>query len=559
MGSCHGEDILLSESLGFGFRLDCGDNSGLTLSRPSPRLLISMNLKPVTMAFPQSTPLKSNNAETFEHLRQQPVRLAPVFLRSLMGIAAIFCSIVVAGKLWSQELEQVQTTVVDTDALTFAFGPAARFSNTANGRTHQQTALTTYRGYQYVTYYNAKRQVCVGRRKLPSGSWNVIAFQDHRFETNDSHNAAVLGICDKDGTIHMAFDHHATQLNYRVSKLGAAHRPESVQWNADLFGPVTHTLGSVTPDSRVTYPRFFASPNGNLMLFYRGVTSGDGNGMIEEYDGDRHDWTVGLGKVIARDIGTYVVDGESSLYRCPYMNSLSYAGKRLHASWVWRDRFEKTHPDNQHDLCYAYSDDDGRTWHNSNGDLVGRTGQEFIHLDTPGIVVADIPTKFALTNQNTHFAYADDSIHIVLTHRSEIDTGRTWVRCYHHYWRNRDGVWRHQALPFSGKRPKLVGTEDRQLVLAYTDDGELFFAIGQPNDDRSAWEWKSLKMLQQQSIFGDIVLDSNRWQQDQVLSIYAQQVPSTFIETDLNEPLDGIPTPLRVIDYRIVSPDADQH
>ncbi len=161
----------------------------------------------------------------------------------LSGPFAVFA----VAQVPASQLELIEKTNVEERALTFATGPATRFSNAVNGRTHQQTPLTTYRGYQYVTYFDAERRVCIGRRKLPHGSWEVIQFKDHKIESTDSHNAAVIGICDKDGTIHMAFDHHATRLNYRVSKLGAAHHPDSVQWNTDLFGGVNHTLGSVSP------------------------------------------------------------------------------------------------------------------------------------------------------------------------------------------------------------------------------------------------------------------------------------------------------------------------
>jgi hypothetical protein len=455
--------------------------------------------------------------------------------------------------LAADTVELLRKSTVDEKALTFAVGPAARFSIAVNGRTHQQTPLTTYAGYQYVTYFDAERRVCIGRRKLPAGAWEVIHFEDHRFKTNDSHNTAVLGICDQDGTIHMAFDHHASELNYRVSKLGAAHDPESVQWNADLFGPVTHTLGQIKAAQRVTYPRFVPKPDGNLMLFYRSVTSGNGDGMLEEYDGKKHDWTPGLGKVIARDIGTFTANGKTSEFRCAYMNGVSYAGNRLHASWVWRDRFEKTNPRNQHDLCYAYSDDDGRTWMNSAGVTIGRTGKEFIHLDSPGVVVAEIPINSGLTNQTTHFAYADGSIHVFVRQATKKRGGER----YFHYWRDVKGRWRQEMLPFSGGRPKLVGTGDRSLVLVYTaedDDGreELAIAKGQPNSGLTLWQWERLKLPRRYGISGEAVLDLRRWKQERVLSIYGQEEPVRIIRTEGTRAVDGLPAPLNVVDYKLL-------
>ncbi|MFK7911980.1 MAG: BNR repeat-containing protein [Akkermansiaceae bacterium] len=450
------------------------------------------------------------------------------------------------ARLPAQQLELIKKTTVERKALTFAEGSATRFGSAVNGRSHQQSPITTYRGYQYVTYFDAERRVCIARRKLPSGAWQIIQFKDHLFETNDSHNTAVLGICDKDGTIHMAFDHHATRLNYRVSKLGAAHDPDSVRWTVDLFGKKQHTLGSVKPDKKVTYPRFFSASNGNLMLYYRAVTSANGHGMIEEYDGDRHDWTPGLGKFISRDIGTYTVAGKTSRFRCPYMNSLSYAGDRLHASWVWRDRFEKTHPNNQHDLCYAYSDDHGRTWHNSRGKFIGKTRKDPIHLNSPGLVVLPIPTGSNLSNQNTHYAYPDGSIHLVMIQRSEGARGRR----YHHYWRTSEGEWGSEILPFSGKRPKLVGAGDRSLVLVYTRNSQLHAAIGVAYPDQYKWKWVTVKLPERHSCYGEALLDLERWEQDKVLSIYSQEEPSRAVRTRSSKPVDGMPSPLNVVDYR---------
>lgn len=189
---------------------------------------------------------------------------------------------------------------------------------------------------------------CIVRRELPGEPWETIQFKDHRFKSNDSHNTAVICIWDTDRIIHMAFDHHASRLNCRTSKLGAAHHPETVKWDASLFSGVLHALGSVTPDKGFTYPRFFSAPNGNLMLYDHAVTSGNGDGMIAE--------------------------------------------------------------------------DNGRTWHNSAGDVIGETGKRFIHLNTPGLVVSPIPTNHGIPNKNARCAYPDGSIHIVMFHRSKRST-----------------------------------------------------------------------------------------------------------------------------------------
>jgi len=85
-----------------------------------------------------------------------------------------------------------------------------------NGKSYQRMPLDTYKGWQYTTYYDQKQRLSIARRKLPAGSWQVIHFDDYLFKSNDNHNVTVLGICRKDGTIHLAFDHHCSPLHYRV-------------------------------------------------------------------------------------------------------------------------------------------------------------------------------------------------------------------------------------------------------------------------------------------------------------------------------------------------------
>ncbi|MFK7850925.1 MAG: BNR repeat-containing protein [Akkermansiaceae bacterium] len=452
--------------------------------------------------------------------------------------------------LHAQEISLIEKSTIDPEALTFAEGPATRFGRVVNGRTHQQTPLTTYRGYQYATYFDSARRVCIARRKLPSGSWEVIRFADHRFASNDSHNTAVLGICDADGTIHMAFDHHATRLNYRFSKRGAAHEPGKVKWDVSLFSGIRHKLGSVTPHRKITYPRFFSAPNGNLMLYYRSVTSANGDGMIEEYDGKKHAWTPGLGKFISRDKGVYKFEGKSSRFRCPYLNSISFSGKRLHVSWIWRDRFEKTSVRHQHSLCYAYSEDNGRSWNNSAGERIGETGKSPIHLDSKDLVVAEIPSDSGLSNQNTHYAYPDGRIHVMLL-QTPADGKR---KTYHHHWRSAEGEWQVEALPYSGTRPKLLGGKDRSLLLFYTSRSLLQIARGTPRPAGGGWKWKRIDLDQPHPCFGEAIVDLERWNKEEILSVYSQAAPRRILKTKDSIAVSGIPSPLNVTDYRILTP-----
>ena len=87
------------------------------------------------------------------------------------------------------EVTKTGDSVVAAEALTTYGGQHSAI----NGQAFQQDALKTFQGYQYVTWYDKKRQVCLGRRRLPDGKWEIIRFSDYIFGAGDpnyrAHNA----------------------------------------------------------------------------------------------------------------------------------------------------------------------------------------------------------------------------------------------------------------------------------------------------------------------------------------------------------------------------------
>ncbi|MDQ8188942.1 BNR repeat-containing protein [Roseibacillus persicicus] len=453
----------------------------------------------------------------------------PPFLSTITLLA-----LALSHSLFGQDLVILGDDIVDPNALNFS-SSAANFSQNVNGRTYQRHPMTTFKGYQYTTYYDQDRQVCVGRRKLPSGTWEVIRYPDYNITNNDSHNSTAIGICHLDGTIHLAFDHHADPLNYLVSTPGAASEPETVEWNSALFGSVSNQLGSVSVGSSFTYPTFFNAPNGNLMLYYRDGGSGNGDGMLQEYDGTTSQWTAGMGKIISKN-GSYtgaVFTNSSS--RNPYLNGISYGGNRLHVSWGWRESSNGS--SNNHDLNYAYSDDHGRTWFNSAGSQIGTIGSGALSIDSPGLVVAAIPQNTGLSNQFTHYAFPDGSCHIMLSYHE----AGTSTRRYHHHWRSASGTWHYSVLPLNGSRPKLVGEDNGNLFLAYASGNRLRIAKGSPHANQSHWNWSLIHTQSDSTEGGEGHIDTTRWELDNVLSVYGQEKANS----------DGAATPLHIRDYQV--------
>lgn len=91
---------------------------------------------------------------------------------------------------------------------------------------------------------------------------------------------------------------------------------------------------------------------------------------------------------------------------------------RLHVTWVYREAGQTWA--SKHDLHYAYSDDQGRRWKNNAGDVIAdtRAGGQIL-LDTPGIVVREIPVYSWLMNQCAMTLDSANRPHVATYHMSD--------------------------------------------------------------------------------------------------------------------------------------------
>jgi hypothetical protein len=141
----------------------------------------------------------------------------------------------------------------------------------------------------------------------------------------------------------------------------------------------------------------------------------------------------------------------------PYVNGISYCLQRLHISWTYRKFFEyegsnsqdstahkaqagPNGPENNYDLNYAYSDDQGQTWMNSKGQKIGclqhgNLEDRPILPSSRGIKVFDIPMNSGILNQEGQCADFDGGFHVL--NRERIDGRMKWIV----YSRNRSGTF----------------------------------------------------------------------------------------------------------------------
>lgn len=130
----------------------------------------------------------------------------------------------------------------------------------------------------------------------------------------------------------------------------------------------------------------------------------------------------------------------------PYVHGWDFRNGKLHVTWVyrgfvhyegWDDLKDTKHKqqagpngaENNHNMCYAYSEDLGYSWKNGNGKVIAdlRKG-ETIDNSSEGIVAFDIPKGSGLMNQEAQAVDQDGGVHVL--NRDTLDGINVW-RHYH--------------------------------------------------------------------------------------------------------------------------------
>jgi hypothetical protein len=161
--------------------------------------------------------------------------------------------------------------------------------------------------------------------------------------------------------------------------------------NADpiAFGdvrPMIEIGGAASNENSVTYPQFYNLPGGmrggDLLFFYRNGGSGDGNAFLNRYDATTGTWT---------PLAHPLVDGLTSSVNA-YPNTLAFDSTgRLHMTWT--DRSTPAFQTN-HNIYYACSPDEGRTWTKMDG-----TPYALPITEATAEVAVAIPEQSTLINQ----------------------------------------------------------------------------------------------------------------------------------------------------------------
>ncbi|KAH8845723.1 hypothetical protein MCOR29_005070 [Pyricularia oryzae] len=431
-----------------------------------------------------------------------------------------------------------------------------------NGAAFQQDAVVSLAGWQYAVFYSPLPGseepvfVHVARRKLPASAWEVLVLQDYPQTVDDGHNTVQMGICVGDGTIHLSYDHHCDVLRYRQSVQGLAINPERFTWNAELFTPTLDHLPGL-PNTHehfgyVTYPRFINSGRGQDMLMsFRTGKAGLGDDHLYVYRA-----------AVARFelVGTHLVGVQSN----PYVHGMDVDAQsgRLHVTWVyrgfvhyegWDDPLDTKHKqqagpngaENNHNLCYAYSDDCGRTWRNTHDQTVADLGSDKaagVRPDAVGLVVFEIPKGSGLTNQESQVVDPDGGVHVLNRTCSPGSSKAEWRHFYREHEKGimlplaptvtsltdqftLSGQWQQSSIGITadGRRGRLAVSQSGDLFIILPDSNVLGLTILRALKTNGYAEYQ--RIWQGDGLSGEPLVDIRRLNEgDGVLSVFTRRV-----------------------------------
>lgn len=372
--------------------------------------------------------------------------------------------------------------------------------NQVNTVIFRKNSVTSYRDHQYVAFYDADSNVLIAKRRLDSTKW-ALTKTGFSGNTADAHNSISVAV-DGRGFIHLAWGNHNTKLNYARSA-----RPE----NLEVFNR-SSLIG--TKEERVSYPEFYSAPSGDLFFFYRDGASGNGDLVINRWDSNGQTWLRVQDKLI---------DGERQRNAYPQI-TVDRKGS-IHVSWVWRET-----PDvaTNHDLCYARSDDGGKTWVKSSGEKyqlpITAATAEYIYK---------IPQKSGLINQTSMTAdekvrpyiatYWRDTDSLVPQYRVVYFDGKTWKM-------SQVGD-RKSAFSLSGggtkripiARPQIVADRGRVSIVFRDEDRGSKISIATTDNIGSA-EWKITDLTETSVGMWEPSFDNERWRTRNELDLFVQRV-----------------------------------
>lgn len=398
--------------------------------------------------------------------------------------------------------------------------------NSVNTVVFRKNSITSYKGWQFISFYNEKQQVVLGKRKIGSAEWELKQTQ-FKGNCNDAHRSISI-IVDGDGFLHIAWDQHDNRLNYAKSVA-----PLSLELSEKILMTGKNEL-------RVTYPEFYNMPNGNLLFLFREGGSGNGNLVINLYDLYTKTW---------KQLHSNLIDGEGE--RNAYWQAFVDTKGTVHISWVWRES-----PDvaSNHDMCYARSTDGGLHWEKSTGEkyvlpINVRTAEYAFH----------IPQNSELINQ-TSMVVDKKGVPFIATYwRNENETVPQFRLIYKNEkaWITQNLSFRTMPFSLSGggtkkipiSRPQVVVWNRRlktKAAVLFRDDergSKLSIAVNK-NIKKNKWQVKDI--FKEDIGSWEPSYDTELWRSKELLNLFVQKT----IQRDAEGRSELMPQMVKVVEFK---------
>ncbi|KMT67014.1 fibronectin [Catenovulum maritimum] len=247
-------------------------------------------------------------------------------------------------------------------------------------------AVKTYKHYVFMTWYRGgkyDRHVMLSRYNTQTGSVATIEFphQHTGFRgdplVGESHNTIGLAVSPVNGTIHMVYDMHAYDDNnhggkfkndyfrYSFSKENAAEVSDAeftleqfvkdtsaVSQGDDDYKHLTMT-GSLADKgnfSRLTYPKFFTTTDGTLLLYMRLGGNNNGAYVFNRYDAETETWS----RFTNFNLNNQKSHGNE--YNWGLYGNMKYVNGKLRVGFQQRSSDNNDKYKYQNGVYYAYSD-----------------------------------------------------------------------------------------------------------------------------------------------------------------------------------------------------------
>lgn len=247
-------------------------------------------------------------------------------------------------------------------------------------------SIKKFKHYVFMTWYRGgkdDRHVILTRLNTQTGSVVNIEFphQHSGFRGNpligESHNTIGLAISPINATIHMVYDMHAYDdtnhggkfkddfFRYSFSIAGAADLPDE-QFTLDKFvkdtsevnqGPNDYKHLTMTGDiadknsfARLTYPKFFNTSDGTLLLYMRLGGNNNGAYLFNRYNAESQTWS----KFTKFNLTNQ--RNEGNVYNWGLYGNMKYLNGKLRVGFQQRSSDNNDKYKYQNGVFYAYSD-----------------------------------------------------------------------------------------------------------------------------------------------------------------------------------------------------------